>query len=478
MRTATWISVIVVTCLVLSGCSCGSNTCEVGKADACADGLVCEPVAGAEPSCFPATVATGRVFNAETDAAIEGARVVLVDANTNAAASNVALTDAAGKFSVRLDLPRSTDSAADVKSRTVTLRVAAKGYQDFPSPIRQAIPLTVTRAEDKDALPNNSRDVALLPLKGAAASNTGSISGRVLDGETGIGGVLVVAESTAGAFSGLSDAAGNFAVLNLPAATFSLKGYIGGSAFKPVDNLVLGAGEAQADVRLERDANIGLSKLTGGIQIVNGQTSTTETLIVLALASTREVPAGLSAMTASSRFEIAGIPPGTYDILASYNNDDLVIDPDPSQLPRPIRVNLPTDAPGGSLDVGSFKITGDVRVVSPGAATPGQTEAPVATAGLTFRWDDDSGEDFYGIEVFDAFGARLWGSEPSKTVEPTVKAAKNTTSLPYAGPALIPGGTYQWRITSYKCNVSQNPCTDLDPISSSENLRGIFSVAQ
>jgi hypothetical protein len=141
-------------------------------------------------------------------------------------------------------------------------------------------------------------------------------------------------------------------------------------------------------------------------------------------------------------------------------------------------VNLPADAPNGSLEVGSFKITGDVKIMSPGAANPGEVEAPVAASGLTLNWDDDSGEDFYGIEVFDSFGARIWGNAPSTTIEPVVKAAKNTESLAYGGPALTPGGTYQWRITSYACKVSATPCTSLDPIASSENLRGIFEVAR
>ena len=126
----------------------------------------------------------------------------------------------------------------------------------------------------------------------------------------------------------------------------------------------------------------------------------------------------------------------------------------------------------------SFSITGDVKIFSPGAATPGIVEEPVAATGLTLNWDDDSGEDFYGIEMFDSFGERIWGNAPSITVEPTVKAPKNTSSLAYTGPALTPGQTYQWRITSYACNVAGNPCTSLDPIASSENLRGIFEVAQ
>jgi len=263
-------------------------------------------------------------------------------------------------------------------------------------------------------------------------------------------------------------------LFNLPAGTYTLRGYRVGQGFTSVD-VTLTAGEDKAGVALAVDAAAQLSRITGGINIVNPQTTTTETLIVLAVASTGEVPPGLSKMTVNKAFEISDVPPGAYDILASFNNDDLVLDPDPSQLPRPIRINLPADAPGGMLATGSFKVTGDVGIVGPG--TGALEELPVAAAGLTLRWMDDSSEDFYGIEVFDAFGTRIWGSASSRTVEPVVKSAKNTSSIAYGGPALTPGQVYQWRITSYQCKVTAVPCTMMDAIAYSENLRGVFQIA-
>jgi hypothetical protein len=60
---------------------------------------------------------------------------------------------------------------------------------------------------------------------------------------------------------------------------------------------------------------------------------------------------------------------------------------------------------------------------------------------------------------------------------PAVQAAKNATSKAYDGPALTAGQTYQWRITSWtNCTNNCNGAL-YKPISRSENLRGIFTVA-
>ncbi len=410
----------------------------------------------------PVTVITGKVRDATTQAPIAGARVVALDGDTAAAVSTVSLTDAEGSYHV--DIPTMNTTAT-----RFTLRVAAERYQDFPSPVRIAIPIEVAAGA------TGVRDVTLLPIAGADAAQLGSLAGTVRQGADAVAGVLVVAEGAGKARSAVTDSAGSFVILNLPAASYDVRGYFGGMSFAPLTGVALAANEDKAGLALVAGSD-GLSRLTGGINIVNPQTTTAETLIVLALASTREVPPGLAKMTSGKSFDIAGIPPGSYDILASFNNDDLVLDPDPSQLPRPIRINLPADAPGGTLAVGSFKVTGDVGIMSPGSGAPG--EAPVAAAGLMLRWEDDSSEDFYGLEVLDAFGERIWGNAPSFTVEPAVKSDKNTSSIAYAGPALLPGQTYQWRVTSYQCKVSSTPCTMMEAIASSENLRGVFEIAR
>lgn len=469
--------------LMATGCGGDDESCEVGKADACDDGLVCEAVAGEDDGrCFPETVITGRVLEASDNAGVAGARVVALDATTNAPVGAVVTTDATGAFRIPVKFARSVEEGTpDVTSGSFTLRVEAEGYLSFPSPIRQAVPLTVNRADDKDALPVNQRDVVLLALEGVDVATLGSIAGKVSEGTAGQGGVLVVAEPAAGqtglrAVSTVTDPSGDYRLLNLRAGTYDVRAYLAGKAFAPATGQALAAAEDKAGVNLAADASQ-LTTVSGTANFVNAPAGATETSIVLALASTGEVPRGLSVMTLNKAFSVAGVPPGTYDILASYTNDNLVLDPDPSQLPRPIRVTLPQDAVNGVLATGSFKVTGDVGIVSPGKNdAPG--EPAVSAAGLTFTWQDDSSEDFYGLELFDAYGTRIWGSEPSTTVRPAVEAAKNVASKAYDGPALTPGQTYQWRVTSWSACTSSCNGALYKPISRSENLRGIFTVAQ
>ncbi|WP_158623289.1 carboxypeptidase-like regulatory domain-containing protein [Corallococcus sp. CA053C] len=466
--------------VMLSGCGGDDDeSCDPSKADACEGGLVCEEVQGGKAQCFPETAITGKVLNATSQQPVAGARLVALDATTSAAATAVVTSDAQGNYRIPVKLTRSTDAAADVKSFTYTLRVESKGFLGFPSAIRQAIPLTVNRADDANAPAQNVRDVALLPLTHVNPAELGSIAGKVAEGTAGQGGVLVVAEGvngTSGATSTVTDTSGSFQLLNLPAGTYDVKAFVQGKGFAPVTALSLATAEDKIGVNLTADAAPALTSLAGGVNIVNAPAGANETSIVLALASTGEVPRGLSIQTSGQRFSLAGIPAGTYDILASYTNDSLVLDPDPQQLPRPIRITLPKDASSGSLDVGTFKVTGDVGIVSPGRDDV-PNEAAVAAAGLTFRWEDDSSENFYGLELFDAYGTRIWGSEPSTTLMPTVQAAKNATSKAYDGPALTAGQTYQWRITSWtNCTNNCNGAL-YKPISRSENLRGIFTVA-
>ena len=60
----------------------------------------------------------------------------------------------------------------------------------------------------------------------------------------------------------------------------------------------------------------------------------------------------------------------------------------------------------------SFKVTGSVDIVGPGA-----TGTEMVTATPTFTWLDDSSEDRYAITVFDSYGTVVWeGSTPKSVV--------------------------------------------------------------
>src|SRR5439155_1171747 len=101
----------------------------------------------------------------------------------------------------------------------------------------------------------------------------------------------------------------------------------------------------------------------------------------------------------SGAFTIDNVPEGTYKVLAAFENDGLVRDPDPNIAGTQI-VTVKMPSPGMDVALGSsFKITEALQVFGPGAGDP---EA-VLTA-PTLRWADDSSEDFYTVVVYNAYG--------------------------------------------------------------------------
>jgi hypothetical protein len=187
-----------------------------------------------------------------------------------------------------------------------------------------------------------------------------------------------------------------------------------------------------------------------------------------------EVPRGLRAPLSgepsiTGEFSIEGVPEGSYVVLAGFENDDLVRDPDPNIAGTQIvTVDMPT--PGDTVSLDSFKITEALNVVSPGREDPEEvTEAP------TLTWADDSSEDFYTVVVYNAYGELVWclsdqmmGCDGGNVDRVT---GADNVEVQYDGP-LEPGMYYQFRATSWR-QSGGNP----GPISQTEDLRGVFYVS-
>jgi len=162
-------------------------------------------------------------------------------------------------------------------------------------------------------------------------------------------------------------------------------------------------------------------------------------------------PAPGTAPDVSNAYAIDGVPEGRYVVLAAFENDNLVRDPDLSIGGTSV-LHIDVVA-GGTTAVESFKVTGALDVYGPGVDGP---EAVTGTP--TFSWKDDSSEDRYDLEVIDAYGDVIWTHE-----EP--KHSGSDPAVAYGGPALEPGMYYQFRVTSRKDDTS---------LSRTEDLRGVF----
>ncbi len=434
--------------------ACGSDdadneqpkACIAGQSEGCEDGQVCEEVVGGTTGCFAPISVQGRVFDVETDEGVEGATVVARDAN-DFPVSSVALTSADGTYELAVPATRNEDGT--IAETSYTLRADATGYLTFPLAPRTALPIDISAASD-GVVKSPATDVGLVSL--GDVMGLGTITGKI-DAEDPAGTLVV-----AGGVTAIADKDGNFTLFNVAEGAVEVKAYKAG----------INLGTANVDVdagKTTEGVSIGVvsdqaATVSGKVEIVNpGDGNDTSVILVLEdtfneNAARGESPPGLRAANVSGTFEIEGVPDGKYVVLAAFENDFLVRDPDTSIGGTDI-VHITVSGSDVVLDE-SFKITGALDVVAPDGEE-------VVSATPTFEFADDSGEEEYSLVVFDALGNLVW----EQTGIPKVTGSA-TVSVPYEGPALVSGEIYQFRATSFKSGGA--------PISRTEDLRGVFRV--
>jgi hypothetical protein len=413
-------------------------------------------------------VLTGSVFDLETSAPVEDARVVALDANRSPV-STVAITDAAGEFRIQVSNPRTKDGAP--APRDVFLRADAQGYATFPSGIRQALPIhtagAVRVADELVVADPQTTEIGLLELPSAG---TGVISGTVTV-PANQPGALVVAEP--GGFSALADRNGDYAIFNLAPGSYSVTAYARGAVHEKKPATVLA--DAVTDVDLGM-TSARAATVSGNVSLVN-RGAGTGTSVILVVESTfdpvflrGETPPGLRAPgpgiapDLTGAWQIAGVPPGRYVALAAFENDFLVRDPDVCQGGTEIVHFDVLDAQPVTLDL--FKITGSLDVLSPGANGPEIVESGTPT----FTWVDDSSEDHYELTIVDAFGAPVF--------EKLDVASPNGSNAMFTYPSVLPPGYYQFKVKSVKgtCTPPGTSTPVTEYISQTEDLKGVFIV--
>ncbi|MDP2346038.1 MAG: hypothetical protein Q8O67_34185 [Deltaproteobacteria bacterium] len=448
-----------------AGLDCGDDVCG-GRGASCATDedcfeLFCAELASGGNACHPPAQLRGQVIDGLDLSPVAGAAVVGLDID-GAAISKTAVTDVDGNYSLALTVKRNDDgSPLDVAA---TLRADARDYASFPGGIRTAIPVDLgTAAVDADTgafvVDNAATVIALLPLP-AAEQGRPVISGNVAAGG---GGVLVVADigELVRAPSAITDQGGDFTVFNVPAGTVTVSGYAAGLQLTPATVTV-----ADADVEgvVLSESATGTGTVSGNIQIVNGGGGSVTSVVLVVdetfddILQRGDVPRGLRAGDVDGAFTISGVPDGTYVVLAAFENDGLVRDPDENISGTDlVRVTVGDGAREVNLGE-SFKITGALDVLSPGA-----DGIETVTAPPTFVFGNDSSEDGYTVEVIDAFGTVNWSSEL-----PT-QSGSSDISLPYGGPGLEEGMIYQLRVRSFRESGGGR-----SNISATEDLKGIF----
>ncbi len=453
---------VLFSIFLLAGCGNGNGDSGCKTDSDCAGGQICEAVQGGTAKCFWPLEIRGIVKDITDDDPIGDSLVQAADPN-GAAVGTTAETGSDGKFTLMVSATR--DSSGKPVAGDYTLRAQASGYQLFPSAVRPALPLDAGTAvkgeDDKWALDNALTIIKLLPL--GDTSGLGSISGSILTEQNA--GILVVAEGPATGYPGFSDSEGDYTIFNVPAGPYTVNGYAAGVQLNPAE-IELAAEEDKTGVDLT-ESERALSSVSGKVNIVEtaGKTS-----VVLAVESTfiesvgrGLVPPGLRAGDVTGDFTIENVPDGHYVVLAAFENDGLVRDPDETiggtgtvyvEIPDPVTGNVVTLAD-------TFKVTEALEVFFPGAEGPEAISTPTPT----FQWADDSSEKGYWVYVFNAFGEEIWYAEIPEVTGSDVEC-------PYEGPALENGMYYQFRAISFKGKPGSETA-----ISSTEDLRGVFYLS-
>jgi len=444
-----------------------TDPCDLLVPDACDEGYTCEPITDQanRAACVTKVYLKGKVFDLTANAAIKDA-LVMAQNTTDGTVTDVTKSDSDGSWSLEIRVVR--NSRGDPATGDIyTLYASAKNYLAYPSPLRPAIPVTLTQFDPETADDPHSAwqfsskltEIGLLPVK-ESEKDRATLTGKLANP---FGGVLVVAECAAPPCPyNYTDKKGNFTIFNVAPGNYELAAYKKGVYCEKKAATV-----ATSDIK---DISLAAKEFAGGtvsgsVNIVNapGGSKTSvvlipestfhETLITGVIAPGLRAPEPPTAPNVTGSFSITGIPEGKYVVLAAYENDNLVRDPDPNIAGTQI-VHFEITAAVPTKTLENFKVTEAIAIVSPGA------DAPEAVSGApTFVWADDSSEDAYYLKIYNIYGDLVWEKEIGGV------SGSETVSVAYDGPALQSGMYYQWKAVSLKKG---------EPISTTEDLRGVF----
>ncbi|MCV9385793.1 carboxypeptidase-like regulatory domain-containing protein [Reichenbachiella ulvae] len=400
-------------------------------------------------------VVTGTVLALDDARSVQGVSVSAFFADNNEPTGVSTTTNADGVYSINL-MPG-----------TYYLRLAKLGFQEVPPVGVTAIPFTIVEGET----------VTLdYDLVASAVIDGGAISGTVSSDSEMISGALIIAtDATGSSYSAVSDAEGNYTILNVPAGTYTVQAWLSGYNGQSADGTVE-ANSITGDIDILMTAGVSAT-LDGSVKFL--ATGNKAVDVSLIHPSTQQVIPGLSVSTEGT-FTMTDIPDGEYLARASYNNDTLVVDPDfivkfgdPVVTVSGGAVTVTQgDATSGVLD---FAVTNSVLLDNPSNTATEIVPVEVSAAGLTFTWKPYSSTSDYVVELLDINGNTIWGGFDNSGDIPVKVITTTSTSITYDGPALLNGRTYRWKVYASKDDKSNGGWS---LISMSEDQMGLIKIIE
>lgn len=403
-----------------------------------------------EPGSKTGTL-TGIVTDMTDSAVLEGVRVTIFDANTNAPVGSAISTDSSGTYS------------RDLEPGTYFVKMSKQGYDDVPVRNIAPLPLTVTARETTEYSVQMTR---------SSLTNAGYISGTVEAPGTLDRNVLVVASDGSSGFSSVTDSDGSYLIFNVPAGSYTVKGWTAGFQSDEQSVTVTQNTEtADVDLTLTEGAD---GTVTGHITFL--ATDNAEVDVALTHPLTRETIPGLITKTISMLYTIETVPDGTYLARATYENDGKVMDPD-----WIVKNGEPYVTVSGSTVQRDFSVTGAVTLTAPTNESDNPQPFEITETSPTLSWIAYPSSSDYVVEVIDSNGTVIWGGFNDDYTEKKVSVSKSQTSVTYnfdgsATGGLEAGKIYRWRIYASK-DSTQEP-TGWKLISVSEDQMGIIKIVK
>ena len=412
----------------------------------------------------PEPVTTGQITGIVTDlnsgSTLADVMVIIFDAGTNSPVETTT-TSSTGDYFFDLD------------PGNYFLKFYMQGYVSVPPPGIQAVPFSVAVAQITD------QPAQMLP---STITNAGYIIGNVSDGTTVKSGVLVVAEGNGDAYSAISDIDGNYAIFNVPAATYQVQGYLAAySTISASASVTANTATTGVDITMTQGAS---GQVAGSFKVISQTTILTPPTtmdISLVHPITKETIPGLSqsiTYASSLTYSFADVPDGTYVVRATYANDYIVIDPDYVTKFGDYIVTIT----GGIPHLSSVDIVATSAVLLVGPTNDMANTVPVdVTSAPTFEWTAYASTSDYVIEVTDAStGTVIWGgfANAGGTITKNIIIPSNTISIEFnsdgnATAELVAGKVYRWRIFASK-DDGQTGLWNL--IAASEDQVGLIKV--
>ena len=397
----------------------------------------------------PTIVISGTVTSASDSGPIEKAQVAILNIETQQNELDPIFTDATGTYSFT------------VPTGSYEVRVSAQGYVSSPLAGLSGIPISATQ----------TYDVALDSITGSTLYGLFKLQ---LVGYAQSNGALVILTNniTSESFTAATTDGGALTMFNIPVADYILTiKSIGHETYNHGSDVTISDGVETLIDDITLTATAGF---TVGGAVTFLATANAEVDVSLVDQATGAVIPGTTVITSNSTYSMSSIASGTYNILATFKVDGLVVDPDSI-----VKFGQPSvTVTNANITDGNIDVTGAVSLTSPVLQATG-APAIVDTATPTLTWAAYSSTTDYVVEVLDVDGNVLWGGFTDNGGGLFTKEVTTTnTSVIYSfdgnGTILVDGETYRWKIYASKDNVQSVNLWEL--ISASEEAQGVFTV--